>query len=238
MRSTLNTVQLYAIVKTEYLKKPNVLRKILEPFIKDINTYDFIKDINTNDRNWHWCKEDKLEILKASYFFVLEILLHQRGGFKESKESIAAYRSCRSCTTTNKDWKLNFHDDRFVPCNSVSHQEHLDIINDETITQVVKEFWQKHYSVNKTSPLMNIPYFDVTTCLPQDAMHVLIKGPVEIICRIYLHYCIKILNFSHLMISINNYQALTLNILKRINLFLYNQIIWSREVPYVKVLSC
>lgn len=183
VRSTLNTVQLYAIVKTAYLKKPNALEKILEPFIKDINTLQSIGiDIDVGG--------GKIRNFKGSLFFCAgdTPASAMLGGFKES---VAAYRPCRSCTTTNAEWKLNFRDNCFVPRNSVSHQEHLDIINDETITQVAKEFWQKHYGVNKTSPLINIPYFDVTTCLPQDAMHILIEGPVEILCRVYLQYCIK-----------------------------------------------
>jgi len=35
-RSSLNAIQLYAIVKTEYLQKPNALQTILEPFISSI----------------------------------------------------------------------------------------------------------------------------------------------------------------------------------------------------------
>ena len=37
-RSSSNAVQLYAIAKTKYLKKPGVLDKILEPFVQDIAT--------------------------------------------------------------------------------------------------------------------------------------------------------------------------------------------------------
>ncbi|KMQ84883.1 hypothetical protein RF55_16954 [Lasius niger] len=118
VRSTLNTVQLYAIVKTAYLKKPNALQKILEPFIKDINILQSIGiDVDVGG--------GQVRNFKGSLFFCAgdTPASAMLGGFKES---VAAYRPCRSCTTTNEEWKLNFRDDRFVPRNSVSHQEHLD----------------------------------------------------------------------------------------------------------------
>lgn len=37
-RSSTNIVQLYAIAKAKYLKKPGVLSKVLQPFIQDIQT--------------------------------------------------------------------------------------------------------------------------------------------------------------------------------------------------------
>lgn len=46
------------------------------------------------------------------------------------------------------------------------------------------------YGVNAKSPLLSNTYIDVTSCLPQDAMHILIEGPLEIMIRNVLRYCI------------------------------------------------
>lgn len=41
------------------------------------------------------------------------------------------------------------------------------------------------------SPLAEIPYFDITKCFPQDCMHVLNEGVTELVCRLFLNYCIE-----------------------------------------------
>ncbi|XP_066602470.1 uncharacterized protein [Prorops nasuta] len=183
VRSSLDVVQLYAVVKTEYLKKSGALAKLLKPFINDIRilqTSGITIDIGGG----------KTKNYKGSLLFcagdtpALAVL----GGFKEST---AAYRLCRSCTATNQTWKSGLCDHQFIPRNMTSHENILNIINDTTISPPAKAFWQKYDGVNNRSPLMDIDHFDITTCLPQDAMHVLIEGPLEIAVRYYLMYCIK-----------------------------------------------
>jgi len=109
------------------------------------------------------------------------------GGFKAS---VSAYRLCRSCMTTENEWKTSFRDNNFQPRNEAIHQNHLQTVTDPTLTKDAITFWQKTYGVNIRSPLMDI--IDVTKCLPQDAMHVLIEGPVQITCKLFLRYCIYV----------------------------------------------
>ncbi|XP_066601545.1 uncharacterized protein [Prorops nasuta] len=183
-RSSLDVIQLYVVVKTEYLKKYGALGKLLRPFINDICTLQ-TTGITIN------VGEGKTKTLKGSLLFCAgdTPALAMLGGFKEST---GAYRLCRSCTATNHSWKLGFCDRQFTPRNISNHENILRIISAETNTSAAKAFWQKYYGVNSRSPLMNVEAFDITTCLPQDAMHVLIEGPLEIAIRCYLMYRIKI----------------------------------------------
>jgi len=182
-RSSLNAIQLYAIVKTEYLQKPNALQTILEPFISSIQELQRNGiDININGE----IKNFKGFLLFCSGDTPAASVL---GGFKAS---VSAYRLCRSCMTTKNEWKTSFRDNNFQPRNEAIHQNHLQTVTDPTLTKDAITFWQKTYGVNIRSPLMDI--IDVTKCLPQDAMHVLIEGPVQITCKLFLRYCIYNIN--------------------------------------------
>lgn len=55
---------------------------------------------------------------------------------------------------------------------------------------------------------MDIPEFDVTKCEPQDGMHVLAEGVVEVHCRAFLRHCIverKIFTIDALNSKIKNF---------------------------------
>lgn len=40
------------------------------------------------------------------------------------------------------------------------------------------------------SPLLDIDGLDLSVCLPQDIMHVLFEGVMEVECRLFLRFCI------------------------------------------------
>lgn len=180
-RSSKNAIQLYAILKTEYLKKPGALKKVLEPFIKDIVKLEnegITINVGTETKNF------KGSLLFCAGDTPAAALL---GGFKES---VSAYRFCRSCLTTSEEYKNHFRDDSFMIRNKTIHNNHIEIVTDCTLTKAAKKFWQKTYGVMNKSPLLQSPNVDVTLCLPQDCMHILIKDPVEIAIRHLLKYCI------------------------------------------------
>jgi len=179
LRSSKNAIQLLAIVKTNYAKEPKALEKILQPFIDDIiklQTEGVDIYINGSKKNY---KESLL-------FFAGDIPASALIG--DFKESVFANHPCRSCMITKNDIKNYFKESNLILRNKI--EDHLNAINEPSITKRAKEFWQKTYGVNNKSPLMEIPYFDITTCLPQDCMHILIEGVTEITCRLFLCYCI------------------------------------------------
>ncbi|XP_011883997.1 PREDICTED: uncharacterized protein LOC105571135 [Vollenhovia emeryi] len=182
VRSTQNTVQLLAIVKTEYLKKGG-LQKVLEPFITDIITLQ-TQGITVN------VTEQEKKVFKGSLLFCAgdtpaSALM---GGFKES---VSAYRPCRQCMTTKHNWKTNFSEDNFMLRDYATHEDHIAAISELHVPKNTIDFWKKRYGINNRSPLLDIPNFDVTTCLPQDTMHVLIEGIAVIACRKLLTFCIE-----------------------------------------------
>lgn len=174
MRSTQNTIQLFAIVKTSYLKKGG-LQKILELFVAEIITLR-TQGITVNIRG------RGETVFKGSLLFVAGDTPASAlvGSFKES---VSAYRLCRQCMATKHDWHTNCLENNFVLRNYASHEDHLAAINDLDIPKNTADFWKKRYGVNGKSPLLDIPNFDVTTCLPQDSMHVLLEGVALIACK-------------------------------------------------------
>lgn len=96
---------------------------------------------------------------------------------------------CRSCLATSEEYKTHFRENNFAARNKNIHNEHVKVITDPTLTKTAKRFWQKTYGVMRQSPLLKSHIFDVTLCLPQDGMHILIEGVVEIAIRRLLKYC-------------------------------------------------
>lgn len=90
-RSTLNSIELYGIVKSQYLKIPGAFNKVLAPFVKDIK---ILKNDGINITVQNKIKNYKGTMIFGSGDTPASALL---GGFKES---VAAYRLCRTCTTT------------------------------------------------------------------------------------------------------------------------------------------
>ncbi|XP_011872221.1 PREDICTED: uncharacterized protein LOC105564455, partial [Vollenhovia emeryi] len=181
LRSSQNAIQLLAIVKSNYAKESKALEKILKPFIDDIvklQTEGIDIYINGSKKNYRGSLLFFAGDTPASALI---------GGFKES---VAANHPCRSCMITKGDLKNYFKESDLVLRNKNDHNDHLSAINEPNLTKRAKEFWQKTYGVNNRSPLMEIPHFDITICLPQDCMHILIEGVAEITCRLFLCYCI------------------------------------------------
>lgn len=181
VRSTESSIQLLAIVKTEWLKKKGALRRVLEPFVQDI--------LKLQTEGMAITVKGHEKIFKGSLLFCAgdtpaSALI---GGFKES---VSVYRFCRQCLTTKYEWKNNFSEQYFTIRDKICHTEHVVAVTEPNVSTGVTEYWKKQYGVNCESPLSDIPIFDATMCLPQDAMHVLIEGVAEIACKNLLRYFI------------------------------------------------
>lgn len=73
------------------------------------------------------------------------------------------------------------------------------------------------------NPLLESPNVDVTLCLPQDCMHILIEGPIEIVIRHLLKYCI----FELQLFSIEQFN-------KRITYFDYGHFKNDKPAPILR----
>ncbi|XP_011688405.1 PREDICTED: uncharacterized protein LOC105450321 [Wasmannia auropunctata] len=55
---------------------------------------------------------------------------------------------------------------------------HRLCLSEPNVSNYVSKFWKRRYGVNSRSPLLDIPDFDVTVGLPQDAMHILLEADI------------------------------------------------------------
>lgn len=126
-RSTLSSIFLYGIVKSAYLKKKRALENVFWLMIHDV------KKLQTHGVDvvveHGLIKNFKGIVLFGSGDTPASNLL---GGFKES---VSANRLCRTCTTTQDQWK-NFHtNEDFHVRNIADHVNELDVVTDPTISK-------------------------------------------------------------------------------------------------------
>ncbi|XP_014214166.1 uncharacterized protein LOC106643519 [Copidosoma floridanum] len=197
-RSSLNAFQLYAIVKTKLLKKSQALDVILESFVQEIEILQTTGiDVYVDGR---------IHNFKGLLLFCAgdTPASASLGGFKES---VSAHRPCRTCVTDKHQWKHNFKEEDFHLRNEIEHQDHTEAVTDQTLTLAAKNYWKKFYGVNRKSPLIKV--IDVTKCLPQDTMHVVIEGLLQLMCKLVLQKCIvqlQLFSVSKFYQKLNNFE--------------------------------
>lgn len=117
LRSNLNAFQLYGITKTEYLKKPGALNKILEQFMTDIRK---LESEGINVKVGSNIKNFKGSLLFCACDTPAAAFL---GGFKES---MSAYRLCRTCMVTSDECKDRVREEDFILRNKLDHKLHIE----------------------------------------------------------------------------------------------------------------
>lgn len=180
-RSSLRSINLLAIVKTQYIRKYG-LDAFLTPFVEEIKLLEcgidvVVNNVVTRYRGSLLCFIG--DTLAANFV----------GGFKEGVG--LANRPCRNCLGTHDSIKLSFSESDFVLRDMQSHNDHCTDIETPNLTNVARDFWCKHHGINKRSILCSLESFDVTKCILQDVMHVVIEGMIEMECRAFLKYCIN-----------------------------------------------
>ena len=158
LRSSQNSIQLYAIVKYEYLQKPKAFEKLM----KKLKTEGVNVEVTGELKNY------KGSVLFCPADTPAAAML---GGFKQS---VNAHRFCRSCTVLITNWQNYFCDTDFIARDRVHHDRDLEAVTDGNVINAARKFWQRRLGVNSRSMLTEI--IDVTQCLPRDCMHILIEG--------------------------------------------------------------
>ena len=98
---------------------------------------------------------------------------------------------------------MQFHDILFIQRTKERHIEYIELINDSMEHSTT-------YGINGASPLLQLPGFDITTCLPFDIMHTIYEGIVPRHLNLLLHYVLdekKYLTLSQLnhLIKVHQY---------------------------------
>ncbi|XP_031549388.1 uncharacterized protein LOC116286933 [Actinia tenebrosa] len=121
------------------------------------------------------------------------------GGFKEGVGG--ARRKCRHCMTNFEQMQNYYKEEEFLLRTKEDHEEHLNKIENAP-SKYLKEYYSKHFGINRRTNLINVPHFDVCEQLPQDVMHLFLEG--------ILSYHLKYL-FHHYITEISAFTLLDLN---------------------------
>ncbi|XP_034248978.1 uncharacterized protein LOC117649902 [Thrips palmi] len=178
-RSTLQAHNLLMVAKYCHIVKYGI-KKILAEFIEDIKvleTEGITITVNNVEKNY------KGSVIFAAADTPAAALL---GGFKKSVTK--TIRMCRRCHTDQDRWRMYFREEYFHLRDVVSHTDHVAAVEDRTVTKATKLFWSRHYGINEGSVFMGLAAFDVTKCFPQDIMHVIAEGVLEVEMRVFLKF--------------------------------------------------
>ena len=85
-----------------------------------------------------------------------------------------AKKGCQTCNINTPDIqtfiKLGDLEER---CPELHRHRCLDL---EQMPERLRPFWSKQWGINGTSPLLRLPYFNISQCTPHDPLHVCLEG--------------------------------------------------------------
>lgn len=181
-RSIRDNIYLLAIAKSVDLKDfEGSMNNLLRPFVDDIRTLQTEGvTIVVQGREINY---------KGSLLFSTcdNPAAAELGGFKQT---MTAYRFCRTCMTTSAQWRHNFRESAYTLRDAETHRDHLAAINGPNIAEADRDYWSTTFGVNGESPLADIEHLDITQCFPQDPMHVLLEGIVPTEMKALLNYLV------------------------------------------------
>lgn len=181
LRSSLRSINLYAVVRTKYFRKFGAT-KILASFISDIKTLQtegMKVSVYTGER-----------IFRGSLLFITADTPAAQllAGMKEGVGG--AHSPCRSCDATQETLQNSFSEADFTMRDKVTHKTQVDAVTDPTIPKETAKLRSKLYGINREGAFVELPDHDVTKCLVQDFMHVMLEGVLPLETRAFLRYVI------------------------------------------------
>jgi hypothetical protein len=164
-RSRLPSVQLLALAYANDIHKYGV-NELLGPFVEQmklLGSDDGVQiNVNGNSVQVHGAVLCVCGDTPASNFL---------GGFKEGVGY--SLRKCQCCLAVTENMRTEFHSGGFITRDKASHDHHCTLIEGDVNG---RGGFSTTYGINNRSLLCDLPYFDVTKCLPYDIMHTLFEG--------------------------------------------------------------
>ncbi|KAK3933150.1 Putative protein tag-278 [Frankliniella fusca] len=191
LRSSVRAIHLQALCKASVAKD---LKNgpIIQNFIDGINKLSSEEGVTFNIKG----------VPRVFHGFLLFVVgdypaLANLGGFKES--AAFAYRFCRHCMITQAEKSTKFEESEVTLRTEAMHQRQLEVMAGTTVSDEEDEFeeTEQHdkpsvkYGINFKSPLLQLKYFDLTKCLPEDIMHLFTEGILETECRFVLDHAVS-----------------------------------------------
>lgn len=193
LRSSDRSINLLATIKTKWLT-PERFDRMMENFIEGLIKFASEEGVQIPvgdvDRTFHGllvcsCGDNPAQAAM--------------GGFKET---VRAEKPCRRCLASKFNYLQITETQQFELRTLETHLQHLAAVEAYTpppSNQRLRRLpGQEHpnpsvrYGVNRRSPLMPAPHFDVVVCLVQDWMHIGSEGLLELVNRKVLVHVIKV----------------------------------------------
>ncbi|XP_062578360.1 uncharacterized protein LOC134240278 isoform X1 [Saccostrea cucullata] len=166
--------QLLAIAKATHLKKYG-MKALFEDFIHSMQELHKGKVLTINGEN--------LTIYGTLYCVIGDTPAAQYlGGFKEGVGN--AEKPCRVCEVSLENIDYSFSDRVSKLRNEEEHRDRCEILKE--LKGKTLQYWSKKYGISRQSELLDIPEFEVTKCILQDPMHVLLEGIVKLELQLLL----------------------------------------------------
>lgn len=177
LRSRLCAIQLLAVAKSADVKKFGA-SKLLQDFTDGLhqlcNEYDFGN--GRIHRGW----------LLA--FLGDTLASNVVGGFKEGVGF--AHRICRTCEATQDTSKALLRHQDCILRTDPEHRERCKQLA-LPLTSAARQFWSREYGINEKSVLLDVPGFNIVSCLLHDPMNLLFEGVTMYETKLLLQYVIN-----------------------------------------------
>ncbi|KAM7313527.1 uncharacterized protein ISCGN_003389 [Ixodes scapularis] len=166
-RSQLRFIYLVLLVKYDDVQKYG-LDNVLSPLISDLN-----------ELQAYGLKFMSKEAAQNALVFVFcvcgdNLSMNRLGGFSCC---FSRGRVCRFCMALSETLSVITTEDFCTLRSAQAHEQHLKAV------AVNPKLNRKLYGVNDRSPMLELPYFDVTRQLPPDLMHDILEGGFESVLR-------------------------------------------------------
>ena len=165
MRSKWCSINLLGIIKTKYL-----VRHGLEPFLRDfIST---VKDLSNQGVTLTIQNEQRL--LRGSLIGVLgdQPATNFMGGYKISGSF--AFKPCKTCAVSNNQMKILTDSQLLKERSQDLHRRRCAEL--DSMTKRNRKYFSKMWGINSKTPLLDIPFFQLSKMITHDGMHVLHEG--------------------------------------------------------------
>lgn len=183
-RSQLRFIHLVLLAKYDDVQTYG-LEKVLSPLIEDINELGMC-GVRFIDRG-------QVQNAQVFVFCVCgdNLSMNRLGGFTCC---FSRGRVCRFCMASSKRLPELTTEDFCTIRTAQAHEGHLQAVS------LNPKANKKLYGVNERSPMLEVPYFDVTRQLPPDLMHDILEGGFECVLRPVLNALIEddVLSYSDL----------------------------------------
>ena len=155
------------------------------------------------------------------------------GGFKEGVD--ASLSPCRTCNISRQHISTVLLHEQCLYRTSEEHLYRVQCL--ENMSDADRFHWSKLWDINKRSILMNIPHFDVTSCILHDPMHVLLEGICKVEVKKMLYYFVyikKVFTLAQLNNKINFFEYSRVQMADKLQII--EKSIYNNQLHFLKLL--